>query len=363
MSHYVYIHIPFCSHICSYCDFCKLFYDEKGVSAYLKALEKEIKQKYRGEVIKTLYIGGGTPSCLTSASLKELFRILSLFKLDKKFEFTFECNINDITYEKLQILSSNKVNRLSIGVQSFNQKTLKILNRSHQKEDVFKKIALAKKMGFNNINVDLMYALPGQTLADLEEDLDTFLKLNINHISAYSLIMEPHTLLTINGAKPISEDLEYDMYKLICQKFEKNGFEHYEISNFAKKNFKSKHNLNYWNNNFYYGFGLGATSYLDNIRCTNTRSLKKYISGKYVWLKEKVSKQEQMSNEMILGLRKLKGVNKEHFLKKYGKMIEETFDIKDLLHQAYLKENKQNIYINKKYLYVENSILIKFLGG
>lgn len=363
MSNYAYIHIPFCTQICSYCDFCKIYYNEKIVGNYLKSLEKEIKQKYKGEKLKTIYIGGGTPSSLSIEHLIKLFDILKIFKLNKNYEFTFECNINDITEEKLALLYNNKVNRLSIGVQSFNQNNLKMLNRKHNKQDILDKIVLIKKMGFNNINVDLMYAIPGQTLSSLEEDIDIFLKLDINHISTYSLILEDHTYLTINNIKPISEDLEYNMYELICKKLKKNGFKHYEISNFAKKGFESKHNLNYWNNNSYYGFGLGATAYLNNIRYTNTRSIKHYIDGKYVLDKEIISQKEQMSNEMILGLRKLKGVNKKTFFEKYGKMIEEAFDIKDLLNQKYLIDNGKNIYINKKYLYVENSILIKFLGG
>lgn len=363
MSNYVYIHIPFCTEICSYCDFCKMYYNEKIISDYLKALENEIKKRYHGEVVNTIYIGGGTPSSLSISHLKELFNILKIFKLNKKCEFTFECNINDITEEKLRLIYDNKVNRLSIGIQSFNEKNLKILKRKHNKEDIFSKIDLIKKIGFNNINVDLMYAIPGQTLNDLEEDIDTFLSLDINHISTYSLIIEPHTYLTITNTKPISEDLEYNMYKLICKKLKKNGFSHYEISNFSKKGFESKHNLNYWNNNSYYGFGLGATSYLNSIRYNNTRSIKHYIDGKYILDEEKITEKEQMSNEMILGFRKLKGVNKKTFFKKYGKMIDEVFDIKELLKQKYLIDNGKNIYINKKYLYVENSILIKFLGG
>ncbi len=361
MSNYVYIHIPFCTEICSYCDFCKRYYKKNIAHKYLNALEKEIRQTYKGEIVKTIYIGGGTPSSLSVDQLEKLFDIIKIFKVSKECEFTFECNINDLTKEKLQLIHNNKVNRLSIGIQSFNEKNLKILNRHYTKKDIFEKINLCKSLNFNNINVDLMYALPNETLLELDEDIDNFLQLDVQHISTYSLILEPNTILSINGAKQISEDIEYEMYKLICKKLKE--FNHYEISNFAKKGFASKHNLNYWDNNYYYGFGLGASSYLNDIRYTNTRSMKHYLDGNYILEKNHISKQEQMENEMILGLRKIKGVNKYTFYKKYGKMINEVFDIEDLLKHEYLIDDGQNIYVNKKYLYVENSILVKFLGG
>lgn len=361
MSNYVYIHIPFCTEICSYCDFCKRYYNKNIAYKYLQALEKEIRQTYKGEIVKTIYIGGGTPSSLSVAQLEKLFDIIKIFKVSGECEFTFECNINDLTKEKLKLMHNNKVNRLSIGIQSFNEKNLKILNRHYTKKDIFEKINLCKSLNFDNINVDLMYALPNETLLELDEDIDNFLKLDVKHISTYSLILEPNTILSINNTKQVSEDIEYEMYKLICKKLKK--FNHYEISNFSKEGFASKHNLNYWDNNYYYGFGLGATSYLNDIRYTNTRSMKHYLEGNYILEKNNISKQEQMENEMILGLRKIKGVNKYTFYKKYGKMINEVFDIEDLLKHEYLIDDGQNIYVNKKYLYVENSILVKFLGG
>ena len=359
----VYIHIPFCNNICSYCDFCKIYYKDDLVYKYLDSLEKEIKEIYKKEKIKTLYIGGGTPSSLNIKQLEKLFSIINLFDLNENLEFTFECNINDLNEEKLKILYLNKVNRLSIGVQTFNEKFLKLLNRNHTKNEIINKIELAQQIGFNNINVDLIYALPGETLDDLKEDLDFFLSLNINHISTYSLILEPNTVLGINKTKPISEDLDYEMYKEICNILKKNGFKHYELSNFSKDGFESRHNLTYWNNKEYYGFGLGATGYVDEIRYTNTKSIKNYLDGKYKYIIEDVSLNEKYENEMILGLRKIEGVNKKEFYKKYNKNIEDVFDIKDLLGKKYLIDDGENIYINEEYLYVQNSILTYFLGG
>ena len=209
----VYIHIPFCENICSYCDFCKLKYNSEWISLYLESLKQEIETYYKGEKIRTLYIGGGTPSVLSMIELTKLFEILKLFDLSELEEFTIECNIESITNEKLILFKKNNVNRLSIGVQTFNEKFIKLLNRNHTKEEVEEKINMAKLVGFDNINVDLMYALPGETMEDLECDVDEILRLNVPHISCYSLMIEPNTKLYIDNVKEIDEDLDYEMYK------------------------------------------------------------------------------------------------------------------------------------------------------
>lgn len=359
----VYIHIPFCSSICSYCDFCKRYYDKKFVIKYLESLKKEINEKYRGEQIETLYIGGGTPSSLDIDDLNKLFNILKIFNLDNLKEFTFECNINDIEEEKLKVLFNNGVNRLSIGIETINSKLLKVLNRNHNKTEVTNKIKLLKKIGFKNINVDLMYALPSETMDDLKNDVDFLLNLDINHISTYSLIINDNTNLGINNTKDISDELDYQMYSLIEKTLTKHKFQHYELSNYCKIGFESKHNLVYWNNLEYYGFGLGATGYLNSIRYTNTRSLQNYINGKYILDENEVALNEQIENEMILGLRKTNGINKEEFYNKYKKDVYEVFNIESLIKNKYLIDNGKYLYINKKYFYVQNSILLKFIGG
>lgn len=357
----VYIHIPFCTNICSYCDFCKLYYNKKFVKKYLISLENEIKLNYKGELIKTLYIGGGTPSSLDINELKKLFEIIKTFNFDKEYEFTIECNIENIDEEKLILFKNNNVNRISYGIQTFNHKFLKYLNRNHTKEDVINKINLTKKY-FNNINIDLIYALKEQTLNDLEKDIDFFLKLNINHISTYSLIIEPHTKLYINKEKNIDEDLDYEMYRLICNKLKENHFVHYEVSNFAKKGYESKHNLTYWNNLNYYGFGLGASGYIDNIRYTNTKDINKYCNGKYLLEYDKLSNKEIMENELILGLRKLTGISIKEFKKKYNKNIEDVFNISNLIKEGKLVKKNNNLYINEDNIYLSNDVLINFIG-
>ena len=357
----VYIHIPFCDSICNYCDFCKFIKNDDLIYNYLSALDKEIKSKYKGEVIDTLYIGGGTPSSLDLKQLEVLFDILKIFNLSENFEFTFECNIENIDYDKLKFLYDNRVNRLSIGVETFNDEYLNYLNRHHNKHIVKEKINLAKNIGFKNINIDLIYALKGETIEYLSSDIDEFLKLDIPHISTYSLIIEPNTKLYIENEENIDEDLDYDMYKLICDKLESNGYNHYEISNFAKEGYESKHNLTYWNNLEYYGFGLGASGYVDKVRYDNTRSINNYIKENYVLNSNIVTKDEAIQNEFILGFRKICGINKNEFKIKYNIDIKSIPNVVKLIKEKKLEENKENIYINKDYIYVSNNILVDFI--
>lgn len=352
MTNSIYIHIPFCKDICSYCDFCKLYKNKVFVKSYLDELEKEIKKYYQKDIVKTLYIGGGTPSSLNITELKKLFKIIDIFKLSKNCEFTFECNINDINEKLLLFLKNNKVNRLSIGVQSFNKNLLNVMNRKYC--NVKEKIKVAKKY-FSNINVDLIYGINGETIASLKDDLDNFLSLDINHISIYSLILEENTLLKVNNYVEIDDEENRKMYDYIRKYLKKHGFLQYEISNFCKAGYFSKHNLVYWNNLEYYGFGLGASGFLNNIRYTNTRSLNNYLKGNYRIEEYSVSLKENMENFMILGLRKIKGVSKKDFYNRYNKKIDEVFNVEKL------KENKNNFYISKKDLFVENSILVDFI--
>lgn len=354
-----YIHIPFCNNICSYCDFCKLLYNKNFVKKYLDALEKEIINNYNNEILDTIYVGGGTPSSLSVSELNKLFSIIKIFKLSKEYEFTFEVNIEDITEEKLEILKGNKVNRLSIGIESFNDKYLKYLGRNYTSDIINEKVELAKKY-FDNINVDLMYALKNESLNDLEEDIDKILKLDIKHISCYSLIIEKNTKLYIDNTKYISDDLDSDMYDLIDKKLE-NKYHRYEVSNYSITSYESRHNLTYWKNNEYYGFGLGAAGYIENIRYTNTRNLSKYISGNYEKQEEVLTKEDKIKYEFILGLRLTSGINKYNFNKKYGININEIEIIKELINKGLLIDDKINIYVPKKYFYVLNDILVNFV--
>ena len=361
MNKAVYIHIPFCKNICSYCDFCKMFITSEWSYKYLDCLKEEIKDRYLGEEIHTLYIGGGTPSALDDTALLKLKDILNLFNLHALEEFTFECNLDDINEKLLGILKNIGVTRLSIGIQSFNHENLKILERRHTYKEAEDSIMLVQKLGFNDINLDLIYAIPGETLKDLESDLKLFLKLKPNHISTYSLMIMPHTKIYLRHFSPISEDEDYAMYHYICRVLKKKGFNHYEVSNFALKGHASKHNLTYWNNDYYYGFGLSASGYYDGIRYTNTCSFKKYLNGEYDGERNILTKKDIMDNEIMLGMRKLKGINILDFENKFGIDIEDAYPIKQLLKNKDLIKKGEYIFIAPDKLYVMNEILMKMI--
>ena len=352
----VYIHIPFCNSICSYCDFCKFLYKEEWANDYLDALKDEINEYYENDVVKSIYIGGGTPSSLDLKYIKKLFEILSVFKLTDAAEVTFECNVNDINVELLFMLKSYGVNRLSIGVESFDKYNLKFLNRKHEKNEIFDKIEQAKEY-FDNINVDLIYALPIESMFVLMKDISQLLKLDVDHISTYSLIIEEHTALFNKGIKPIDQDIDYKMYKYICKKLKRHGYTHYEVSNFARNNKMSAHNLIYWNNQEYYGFGLGAHGYLNNMRYENTRNLNKYLEGDYRFNELLVSIQEEMENEVILGLRKLKGINIDAFEMKYNRSIFDVFKFDEAIKKGLIINKDGYLSISEDKIYIMNEII------
>ena len=356
----VYIHIPFCRKICSYCDFCKVLKNDKWIKPYLKALREEIEDNYNDEIIKTIYIGGGTPSCLDKEDLNTLFDLISVFKISNNYEFTFECNIEDINDELLDILNNGGVNRLSIGVESFNKSKLKIMGRTSNFKDAKNKIDLCRTKGFNNISIDLIYGLPKETLSDLKTDIKLILKLKPEHISTYSLIIENNTILGIT--KPILNiDEEVEMYNYIVKKLTRKKYNRYEISNFSLKGYHSKHNMTYWNNKEYYGFGLGAHGYISGFRYENTLSLTKYLNNEFRNNQNILSKQETMENELMLGLRLIKGINIEEFYIKYKEHIQEVFNFNEVVKNKEIIYKKGHIYIPKDKLYLMNEILIKLL--
>ena len=356
----IYIHIPFCRKICSYCDFAKLYYNKNYVNKYLDSLKKEIELNYKNEKIKTLYIGGGTPSSLDIEELTRLFDILKIIDKSELIEFTIECNIEDINPDMLKLFKDNKVNRISIGIQTADKESLKLLNRSIN-VDIDDKLNLVKKY-FTNINIDLMYGF-NKDINILKKDLEYLISKDITHISTYSLILEENTKLYIDKFKRIDDDIDYEFYKYISNFLKQNGYIHYEISNFCKPGYESKHNLTYWNNDNYYGFGLGSGGYINNIRYTNTRSINNYIDGKYKIYEEELSKKEIEEYEMILGLRKVSGIDKNKFYNKFNENIEDVFDIENMINNNLLEEKDGFIYIPYDKLYIENSILINFVGG
>lgn len=357
----VYIHIPFCKNICSYCDFCKVYYKTGYVNKYLDSLELEISKRYKDECIDTIYIGGGTPSSLSINELKRLFDIIKIFKLKDKYEFTIECNVDSINEDKLRLFRDNGVNRLSFGVESFNEDILKILGRSHNREMIINNIELSKKY-FDNINIDLIYGV-NDKIDIVRKDIIEFLKLDLSHISCYSLILEENTKLYIDKYKYIDEDIDKIMFEYINDTLVSKEYKHYEISNYSKIGYESIHNKNYWLNGFYYGFGLGAVSFIDNYRISNTKNLSKYLDNNYVdnMIYEDINIRKE--NDLILGLRLIDGIDIDIFNKKYNDNIIDRDIIKKLLKENKLIIDNNRLKCRYEYIYLQNEILVEIMGS
>ena len=359
----IYVHIPFCIKKCDYCDFLSGPSDEETKERYIEALLQEIHAVEHTEdyEIVSVFIGGGTPSVLKAEAIASIMEtIQKKFCFSPDAEITIESNPGTVDLAKLNAYRETGINRLSLGLQSTDSKELRMLGRIHTYEQFLENYKLAQEVGFKNINVDLMYALKNESLDDLEKDIDKILTLDIKHISCYSLIIEKNTKLYIDNTKYISDDLDSDMYDLIDKKLE-NKYHRYEVSNYSITSYESRHNLTYWKNNEYYGFGLGAAGYIDNIRYTNTRNLSKYISENYERQEEILTKEDKIKYEFILGLRLTNGINKDNFNKKYGININEIEVIKELINKGLLIDDKINIYVPKKYFYVLNDILVNFV--
>ena len=357
----VYVHIPFCHKICNYCDFCKILYDSRYVNKYLDSLEKEIRSRYNGEIVKSIYIGGGTPSSLNIDELDRLLSILTIFNLDNNYEYTIECNIESIDIDKINIFKSYGINRISFGVESFDKDIQKVLGRDHNEDMIFDNIYMTKKY-FNNINIDLIYGV-NDDIDIVKRDIEKFLELDIPHISCYSLILEKHTKLYIDGHDYIDQDIDSDMYKYISNTLSKNEYKHYEISNYAKPGYESIHNKNYWLNGEYYGFGLGAVSYIDNYRISNTKNMSKYLNSIYIDKNEYEDINVRKENDLILGLRLIEGINIDSFNKKYDDDLLNRDIIKELINEKYLIVNNNYMKCNEEYIYLENMILEKIIGS
>lgn len=357
----VYIHIPFCNYICAYCDFCKIFYNKEYVNRYLDALEQEIINNYKGEVITSLYIGGGTPSSLDLEELEKLLKTLKIFNLSKDCEITFESNADSLSLDKIKLLKDFGVNRVSLGVETINKKLQDVLERRTSKDNVINCINNLKRVGITNINVDLIYAIKGETLEDLNNDLEFLLSLDVPHISTYSLIIEDNTKLKIKGIKNIDKSIDREMYDMISSILKNNNYIHYEISNFSKEGYQSKHNLKYWNNCEYYGFGVGASGYIDDIRYTNTRSITNYIDGKTIIDKEIVTLKDKMFYEIMLGFRTSMGIDKIEFKDKYNVSIDRVFNYKSLVEEKVLEEDLKYLRVREEYFYVLDEVTLRFL--
>lgn len=397
----LYIHIPFCVKKCDYCDFLSAPADEKSQSAYVEGLKKEIAfygKKYEEATLSTIFIGGGTPSWLQEdyiASIMETVR--SNFSIAKDAEITIECNPGTLTRSKLEGYRKNGINRLSIGLQSADNEELKILGRIHTFEQFLRNYELARECGFDNINIDLMNALPRQTVEKAYQTLTKVIRLNPEHISSYSLIIEKGTpfydkykfdvVKQQAGLLPEelpSEDRVYQISKMTQDVLAEHGFIRYEISNFAKKDKACKHNIGYWQRKDYLGVGLGAASLLEEVRYSNITDLKQYIESSHQ-IEEKevadtksgkmlnctnlheeanaINRNAQMEEFMFLGLRMINGIEKNSFYQAFGYTIDFVYKdvIQELKKNELIEETPTKLYLTDKGLDLSNYVLSKFL--
>jgi len=366
-----YVHIPFCTQICYYCDFSKVFIKNQPVDSYLEHLLEEFRS-YDIQKLRTLYIGGGTPTALSAPQLEVLLNGLTKnLDLSVLEELTIEANPGDLDADKIAVLKNSAVNRVSLGVQTFDDKMLKKIGRSHLEKDIYENIDRLKLAGFDNISIDLIYALPGQTMEQVKENVAKAIGLDIPHMSLYSLILENHTVFMNRmrrGKLPLpKEELEAEMFEYIIAELERAGFEHYEISNFSKPSFESRHNLMYWDNAEYYGIGAGASGYVNGVRYKNHGPIRHYLSaveeGNARITEEHLSQKEQMEEEMFLGLRKKSGVSMARFEEKFGRSFDGLYGeiVRDLVQQGLMQIEGDRVRMTKRGLFLGDTVAERFI--
>lgn len=363
----LYVHIPFCIQKCKYCDFNSFSACEKEKVDYLDALILDMA-RHRGEAVDTVFIGGGTPTSLSDEQLELLLQsIRDNFNIVKPCEFTVEANPKTVDEKKLSLLKFYGVNRLSIGVQSFCDDELKRLGRIHTAKEAEETATLAKKY-FDNISVDLMCAIPGQTKESFKRSLDKAFSLAPNHISCYSLILENGTPLYYEYEKGTlllpDEDDEREIYDIACREMEAHGYEQYEISNFAKSGYFSRHNMKYWQCREYIGVGLSAHSYLRGVRFSNTDNFSSYVKGDFdSEEKDILSKEDKMSEFMFMGLRMTGGISKSEFLNRFGENMEKVFQkpLSKFIKMGMIEEKGDRIQLSKQAISVSNQIMCEFI--
>ena len=367
----IYIHIPFCIRKCDYCDFLSGPSGPEEQADYVQALLREIQAVEEGEgrSVSSIFIGGGTPSVLDERLLGDILReIRNRFKMEEDAEITIEVNPGTANIGKLQAYREMGINRLSIGLQSPEDRELKILGRIHNYGQFLETYQEARTVGFDNINIDLMSAIPDQTYEGWVKNLRTVAELEPEHISAYSLIVEEGTPFAARKLNLPDEDTEYNMYEATAQILKKYGFEQYEISNYARKGRECRHNVGYWTRQDYLGFGLGASSLYGKERFANTADMKKYLknSKNPEKIREKepsLTREDEMAEFMFLGLRMTKGISKADFQRCFGCTIESVYGevLEKYESMELLLEKDGRIFLSREGIHVSNSIMAEFL--
>lgn len=364
----LYVHIPFCMQKCRYCDFTSFPHQEQYHQQYIEMLCREM-ETYRGESIDTVFIGGGTPTTLDNRLIQTLlYNIHHMFVLAPDCEFSIEVNPKTADKEKIALLYREGVNRVSIGVQSFHDDELSMLGRIHNSKDAYNTICQFQEAGFNNINIDLMSALPGQTLEKFCQTLQSAVKCGVPHISCYSLIVEEHTpfgMLEKQGKLQLpDEETDRQMYKQAYTLLQSAGYSWYEISNFAKKGYVCRHNLKYWNCDEYIGLGISAHSYFNSVRFYNTNNLEAYLRGSFRTDNNlTLTKKDKIEEFMIMGLRLREGIHENVFYQRFGCTIQSVYGpvLEKFLSNGLLLRQNGRYLLTDEAVNVSNSVLCEFI--
>lgn len=355
----LYLHIPFCDELCSYCDFCKYIHLENKHEEYIKKVKDDLL-KVSNKELKTFYIGGGTPSCLSINLLEDLLSfIYKNFKIED--EFTIEANPESVSSEKIKLLKKYGVNRVSLGVQTFKEESLKLLNRKHNYNLVKKVVNDLQKNGINNINLDFIYGIKGESIKDIENNIDLGLNLHITHLSYYALQIEQGTKFYYLKNMNVDDDKLAEQYAFIVQKLKKNNFDRYEVSNFALKGYESKHNLNYWYNKNFYGIGCSASGYIFPYRFKNTSRLNDYLNENNSLEIEKEDKDDEEFNFLMLNLRLVKGFDVTEFKSLFKKDFFTEYKKEYEKNKSFFDYDFPYLKVKDEYLYVLDEILVDLL--
>lgn len=371
----LYIHVPFCVRKCQYCDFLSFCAGEEEREQYVKSLCNEISRATehfpKNRQIDTIFIGGGTPSLLSIQQMEQIMGVVQrTFVIDPHAEISMECNPGTTTQERLLAYRQMGLNRLSFGVQSLQSRELSLLGRIHTRQEAIASYEMARRAGFENINIDLMSGIPEQTLESYEATLREVCQMAPEHISAYSLIVEEGTPFyeLYSEEPPVSEDIDRRMYERTKELLSTYGYDRYEISNYAKKGYESKHNVKYWSGVDYIGVGLGASSKIANIRYKNESDMKTYTSkiqrGFPVYeIEEVLSREDEIAEFFILGLRKTQGVSLQEFANKFASNVEEIYgkSLVELKELGFIEQEKEMLRLTEQGIDVSNQVLAYFL--
>lgn len=358
----LYLHVPFCRHICFYCDFCHVVWQPEKSRRWLEALEKEISSRQISPHLRTIYIGGGTPSCLPYDQLERLLQLLQPYSTYVE-EYTIEINPETLDERKAELMASFGINRASIGMQSSDKDLLKMMGRRHDLNMVKTTAGCLRRAGISNISLDLMYSLPGQTMEVLKQSVDDALSMDPDHLSLYSLTVEENTVFGKKGMEHLDDDTEADMYEWITKYLEEKGYHQYEISNFAKAGRESEHNLTYWRYDDFYGVSCGASGKENGCRYDNIRDLNAYLEDPLSREVTVLDEDDRIFETVMMGLRMRRGMDMNRFAERYGRTMHEVFgkDLDRMLVEGLLEEEGNMLRCTDRGFELLNEILIELM--